>query len=57
MKNPIKQNEKHIQVLKDCGEYIGYKFINVVVFVKSESIPQLKNVIMKDDLYELITEY
>jgi len=57
MNNPIIQNEKHIKSLIDCGEYIGYKFINVVVFVRSDSIPRLKNVVMDDNLYELIAEY
>mgnify|MGYP001018308840 FL=1 len=55
--NPIMQNEKHIKVLSESSEYLGYRFINVVVFVGSDSIPRLKNVVMVEDLYELITNY
>ena len=55
--NPIMQNEKHIKVLSESSEYLGYRFINVVVFVGSDSMPRLKNVVMVEDLYELITNY
>ena len=55
--NPIMQNEKHIKVLSESSDYFGYRFVNVVVFVGSDSIPKLKNVIMVKDLYELIVNY
>ena len=57
MNNPILQNEKHIKALNESNKYLGYKFVNVVVFVRSESIPKLKNVVIDENLYKLITEY
>lgn len=57
MNNPIMQNEKHIKVLSESNKYLGYRFVNVVVFVGSDSIPRLKNVIMVKDLYKLIVNY
>lgn len=57
MNNPIMQNEKHIKILIESSEYLGYRFVNVVVFIGSDSIPRLKNVVMVKDLYELIVNY
>ena len=55
MRNPILQNEMHIRELKK--RYVGYEFINVVVFVGTRSFPRLKGVICCDDLYDYIVEY
>ena len=44
-------------MLSENSEYLGYKFINIVVFVGSDNIPRLKNVIMVKDLYKLIVNY
>lgn len=54
-RNPIKQNEYHIQQLKKI--YPDYKMVNVVVFVDNNSVPRLKNIVKEDELYNFIVEY
>jgi hypothetical protein len=53
--NPILQNEHHIEKLRE--EYKGYEFVNVVVFVGSQSIPRLNGVMRDNKLREFIVGY
>ena len=56
-KNPINQNEFHIKELVKSGKCSGCEFVNVVVFVGSDSIPRLKGVMRDSELFDYIVEY
>lgn len=56
-KNPIKQNEFHIDELVGSGRYSGCEFINIVVFVGNKNMPKLKGVISDRELYNYVVNY
>lgn len=58
-RNPILQNEKHVDILKNGNNkysYNGCEFINLVVFIRNRNIPRFKNVISDDMLYNYIVD-